>query len=248
MCVYGGARRDIVRYVNSIQAIFRRVSKLRTLLPEKQQVEGFLKNPFVDKIFGGIAISPVLLGLYLFSQAAMYGHVDIYQALIAAYGLIIIVFSFIRRVAVRVSLNPLYWVITAGRSYWVYVIPYFVSVGSTVLIAPLYVTRGLLVLALLILVYARLSLGRNVGYIPAQRQIVTTGAYGFVRHPIHTGQIIFFVSYLLSAFSLMSLFLVVVGIAFIIVKGLIEEDFLREDAGYRAYCEHVRFRWIPGLI
>jgi hypothetical protein len=38
--------------------------------------------------------------------------------------------------------------------------------------------------ALLFSVLARLSLRRNRGFVPAQREIVTAGAYRFVRHPI----------------------------------------------------------------
>lgn len=41
------------------------------------------------------------------------------------------------------------------------------------------------VAALLFSVWARLSLGRNMGFVPAQREIVTTGAYRYVRHPIY---------------------------------------------------------------
>jgi protein-S-isoprenylcysteine O-methyltransferase Ste14 len=40
--------------------------------------------------------------------------------------------------------------------------------------------------ALLFSMWARLSLGRNIGFVPAKREIVTAGAYRYVRHPIYT--------------------------------------------------------------
>src|SRR5260370_37116999 len=100
---------------------------------------------------------------------------------------------------------------------------------------------------MIISVYSLLSLGRNIGFIPAQRRVVTQGAYRFVRHPIYTGTFISLLAFLLRAFSVLNLALAAVLIALLMLRGVIEEHFLREDAGYAAYLQQVRWRWRPGV-
>jgi protein-S-isoprenylcysteine O-methyltransferase Ste14 len=39
----------------------------------------------------------------------------------------------------------------------------------------------------------------------------------------------------------------VVLIALLMLRGIVEERFLREDAGYAAYLQEVRWRWFPGI-
>ena len=95
--------------------------------------------------------------------------------------------------------------------------------------------------------YSLLSLGRNIGFVPAQRRIVTRGAYRFVRHPIYTGTFVSLLAFVLRAFSVLNLTMAVVLIALLMLRGLVEERFLREDAGYAAYLQEVRWRWFPGV-
>ena len=101
---------------------------------------------------------------------------------------------------------------------------------------------------LVIAVYARLSLGRNIGFVPAQRQIVTTGAYGLVRHPIYTGAFVNYIALLLARYAPATLILVALGIFWFLIKSVVEERFLRADPEYAAYMARVRQRWIPGVV
>jgi len=89
--------------------------------------------------------------------------------------------------------------------------------------------------------------GRNIGFIPAQRKVVTKGAYGLVRHPIYTGTFVSLVAFVLRSYSVLDLTMAVVLIALLMVRGIVEERFLREDAGYAAYLQEVRWRWFPGI-
>jgi hypothetical protein len=103
------------------------------------------------------------------------------------------------------------------------------------------------VVSLMILVYALLSLGRNIGFIPAQRKVVTKGAYGLVRHPIYTGTFVSLFAFVLRSYSVLNLTMALVLMALLMVRGVVEERFLREDPGYAAYLQEVRWRWFAGI-
>jgi protein-S-isoprenylcysteine O-methyltransferase Ste14 len=54
-------------------------------------------------------------------------------------------------------------------------------------------------------------------------------------------------AFILRSYSLLNLTMAVVLIALLMVRGVVEERFLREDAGYAAYLQEVRWRWFPGI-
>jgi len=102
---------------------------------------------------------------------------------------------------------------------------------------------------LAIVLWARMSLGRNIGLVPAQRQLVHTGAYAFMRHPVYTGVLFSHAAFVLRAYSPLNLLLLGMGVLwFIPIKSLVEEDFLRADPQYASYMQKVRARWIPFVI
>jgi protein-S-isoprenylcysteine O-methyltransferase Ste14 len=76
---------------------------------------------------------------------------------------------------------------------------------------------------------------------------VTRGAYRFVRHPIYTGTFISLLAFVLRAYSPLNLTIAVALIASLMLRGLVEEHFLREDPAYAAYLAEVRWRWFPGI-
>jgi protein-S-isoprenylcysteine O-methyltransferase Ste14 len=94
-------------------------------------------------------------------------------------------------------------------------------------------------------VWARLSLGRNIGFVPAQREIVTGGAYSYVRHPIYTGLFLAAIGVALRAYTLRNVVILGFGIFWLMIKSIVEENFLRADQQYAAYLQRVRARWIP---
>ena len=98
------------------------------------------------------------------------------------------------------------------------------------------------------MVYARLSLGRNIGLVPAQRRLVTHGAYAWVRHPIYAGIFVAYAGALLSAWAPVNLLIAATGCWLFMYKSVIEEQFLSADPEYREYLQKVRWRWIPGLL
>lgn len=106
---------------------------------------------------------------------------------------------------------------------------------------------GLQITGLIFQLYAKLSLGRSFGVLPATRNLVTHGAYRCVRHPIYFGYLIAHVGFLLSNFSLQNFSVLVVLYIAQILRIHREEEILRTLPGYSSYLEKVRYRLIPGL-
>jgi protein-S-isoprenylcysteine O-methyltransferase Ste14 len=101
---------------------------------------------------------------------------------------------------------------------------------------------------LLFTIWARLSLGRNIGFVPAQREIVTAGAYRCVRHPIYTGLVLSYLAVALRIYSPRNVTLLAIAIFWMLVKSFVEERFLGAEPQYAAYMTRVRARWIPFVI
>ncbi|SDI64572.1 methyltransferase family protein [Pseudomonas panipatensis] len=97
-------------------------------------------------------------------------------------------------------------------------------------------------------IFAKLSLGRSFGLVPANRGVVTTGAYRLVRHPIYLGYLLGHVGFILGAFSIRNAVLLVVLYFFQGIRILEEEKFLRREPEYLKYVKRVRWRAIPGLF
>lgn len=81
-----------------------------------------------------------------------------------------------------------------------------------------------------------------------KQQVVSTGVYGFVRHPMYLGAILMFLG---TPLLLGSVYGVLAGLALtMLLMGRIlgEEAMLtRELEGYREYMQAVRYRLVPHL-
>ncbi|QSQ25154.1 isoprenylcysteine carboxylmethyltransferase family protein [Pyxidicoccus parkwayensis] len=159
---------------------------------------------------------------------------------------IISFYALAREVPRRVTLNPFYWALGAVSSFWGMVITLYSSGGDV--IAPDWVIRTASVGSLIVISFARLSLGKSFGVVPAERKLVNRGAYRIVRHPIYTASVLTMVPVLLSSWGLQSVLLVVSGIALMVWRAFVEERFLMQSPEYRAYASEVRYRFIPGLL
>ncbi|TAM55988.1 MAG: isoprenylcysteine carboxylmethyltransferase family protein [Paraburkholderia sp.] len=93
--------------------------------------------------------------------------------------------------------------------------------------------------------FAKVSLKRAFGILPANRGVVSHGAYRFVRHPMYLGYFVTDLGFLLTNFSPFNLTVHVVQLAFQIGRILQEEKMLETDAAYRCYRNAVRYRFIP---
>lgn len=199
--------------------------------------------PWVDKTVAIVATIPFVFELY---RRWVGGRVNFPRAVLGLQLLVIILVMVLRTPPVRVTPNPWYWLLAFVTTYATLGFSAYAEPGVT-LVSP-GLGNGVAVLSVIIIVYSLLSLGRNIGFIPAQRRIVTRGAYRFVRHPIYTGTFVSLLAFVLRAFSLRNFAVAVALIALLMIRGMVEERFLREDAGYAAYLQEVRWRWIPGIV
>src|SRR5215469_1128407 len=201
-----------------------------------------LAIPWVDKTIAILASLPFALELY---RRWMGGHVSFPRAVLGVQLLVLILLMVLRTAPARITPNPWFWLLAFVTSYGPLAFTTFA--GEGVSLVPSIVSNGLAGLSATGAVYALLSLGRNIGFVPAQRVIVTRGAYRFVRHPIYTVTFVGFLAFVLRGYSLLTLTLAVVLVVLLMVRSVVEESFLREDPGYSAYLQTVRWRWIPGI-
>jgi protein-S-isoprenylcysteine O-methyltransferase Ste14 len=156
----------------------------------------------------------------------------------------IVIFGLLRRPARRISLRPVDWALAVVATWaGLLIVP-----GSAPLpmLAPLGV--ALLVGGNLFQAWAKFSLRRSFGVAPANRGIKTSGPYGLLRHPMYAGYGAVHIGVLLLMFSPANLLIYIVGWCAQILRIHAEERLLSDDPGYRAYCEKVRWRLIPGLF
>lgn len=202
-----------------------------------------LMLPWVDKTIAVVAATPFAFILYAIIKR---GDLTIPLAVIVINHLVIIATMVFRTTPVRITPNPWYWLLAFTATYGGLFVPALAGRGGVALV-PNVITDSLSILSLAVLLYARFSLGRNIGFVPAQRALVTRGAYGLVRHPIYTGIFISFLAWTLRVYSPLSVAISVVWCGLFVWKSFIEESFLREDPVYADYLTRVRWRWFPGL-
>jgi len=76
--------------------------------------------------------------------------------------------------------------------------------------------------------------------------VIDSGVYGVVRHPMYAGAVLLLVGMPLWLESYAAAMLAFVPIGMLVVRILVEEQFLRRElAGYDAYTKRVRYRLIP---
>lgn len=115
-------------------------------------------------------------------------------------------------------------------------------------IAPLFIAAPLQFLALWVVIWGKVSLGRSFAILPANRGVVTGGAYRFVRHPIYAGYLTGHVLYLLSSFSFYNMAIYSFITVFQLHRLMREEALLAQTPEYKDYMSRVRYRLFYGLF
>ncbi|TGT72828.1 MULTISPECIES: isoprenylcysteine carboxylmethyltransferase family protein [unclassified Mesorhizobium] len=124
----------------------------------------------------------------------------------------------------------------------------FVSLQDGLAIIPLYIAAPLQFLALWMVIWGKMSLGRSFAILPANRGVITGGAYRFVRHPIYAGYLAGHILFLLSSFSLYNFTVYAIITLFQVHRILREERILALTEEYRDYLTRVRYRLFPGIF
>lgn len=91
------------------------------------------------------------------------------------------------------------------------------------------------------------ALGRSLGLVPAHRGLVTSGAYGFLRHPLYASYVFVDLGYLLQSPRLWNVAVLIVVWMCQVARMVSEEKLLGTDPAYRAYARQTRWRLIPGV-
>jgi protein-S-isoprenylcysteine O-methyltransferase Ste14 len=80
------------------------------------------------------------------------------------------------------------------------------------------------------------------------QELISTGLYGLVRHPMYSGGVILIVGIPLALGSYWGLVFVIPGLILLALRILDEEKLLRAQLdGYREYTEKVRYRLVPSV-
>jgi protein-S-isoprenylcysteine O-methyltransferase Ste14 len=80
------------------------------------------------------------------------------------------------------------------------------------------------------------------------QEVVDTGPYAIVRHPLYAASIVLFVGMALATRSYWALVPVGFALLVIIVRIILEDRLLQDElAGYKEYASRVRYRLVPGI-
>jgi protein-S-isoprenylcysteine O-methyltransferase Ste14 len=202
----------------------------------------FLTTPWVDKTIAIIAVVPNAIELY---RRYTVGNLSFPRAVLGIQTFILIITMVFRRTPVKVTPNPWYWLLAFVATYGIFFVNAFAWTGRP--LVPSVVSNWLAITAAALFIYARISLGRSIGFVPANRGIITGGAYRFVRHPIYTGLFVAMVAFVLRNYAPLTLLMASIIVTLFMIKSIVEERFLASDPEYAAYLRRVRWRWIPGV-
>ncbi len=129
----------------------------------------------------------------------------------------------------------------AGRYGWSVMLPGIQIAGFVLTVAGLLV--GVWVMAVNAFLSTRVRIQEDRGH-----QVVTTGPYRFVRHPMYAGTIVTFIGTPLLLGSWWALVPNGVVILLLIVRtGLEDRTLQAELPGYKEYTQKTRYRLLPGV-
>ncbi|OBI49655.1 hypothetical protein A5707_16450 [Mycobacterium kyorinense] len=101
-------------------------------------------------------------------------------------------------------------------------------------------------LGLTVMVVIQNSYAASTVRVEDGQQLISTGLYGLVRHPMYTGNVITMVGFPLALGSYWGLVFVIPGVIVLILRIRDEEKLLREElAGYLEYTQKARYRLVP---
>jgi len=116
--------------------------------------------------------------------------------------------------------------------------PLYASVGGDVLLA-----LGFLIV---FFVCKENTFASAIIEVAPEQQVISTGLYALVRHPMYMGGIFWFVGMALSLGSWWGLFVFLLVIPALIWRIFDEEELLSKRLrGYTEYCDKVRYRLMP---
>jgi protein-S-isoprenylcysteine O-methyltransferase Ste14 len=195
----------------------------------------WLERLFVLGLYGWLVAR--LLGKYL----ADGGMVNL--LLLPSEG-VVVVFLLVRRPAATISRRPVEWLWALVAT----ISPMLVNTGIGEPLIPVMAAAFLLLMGLLVQVWAKLTLGRSLGLVPAHRGLKLSGPYRYVRHPMYAGYLLSHLAFLLVNPTWWNLAVYGLCYGLQIPRLLAEERLLHRDPRYRTYERVVRSRLLPGVF
>ncbi len=165
-----------------------------------------------------------------------------YQAMLVISEAIIVFFVLARRPTDKISLNPLDWTVALGGT----MAPLLVVASDQTFLPS--VGFVLILIGTVTHLFAKLSLRRSFGIVPADRGIKSSGLYAFVRHPMYTGYIIGHCGFIIAAPSVWNVAVYACGWGLLVARVFREEALLSQNPEYAEYMTRVRHRLIPGVF
>jgi protein-S-isoprenylcysteine O-methyltransferase Ste14 len=182
------------------------------------------------------------MAVRLAQDAAATGHLT--GMLLVASEALVVVLTMVRRPAGLVDRTLQARLLTGFATFG----PPLVRPMSGAAIAPESITVAVASIGLMIVVLGKLSLGRSFGLSPANRGVVSTGMYRFVRHPIYLGYLITHVGFVAAKPADWNLAVLALADLALMLRAVREEKTLAQDEAYREYMQRVRWRVIPGVF
>ena len=158
--------------------------------------------------------------------------------------MLVVVLTVMRRSAATVDRSMRARILTAVSMLG----PSLLKPASVVALVPQVATVALSAVGLGVVIAGKVTLGRSFGLMPANRGIVSSGVYRFVRHPIYLGYLVTHAAYLAAMPSAWNVVALVVADIALLARAVREEQTLARDEQYRAYQQVVRWRVCPGVF
>lgn len=200
----------------------------------RAQVGETLAKVLIVTLFSSMAVR-------LAKDAAATGHVT-GMLLVASEGLVVAL-TLVRRTAAIVDRTTKARLLTLFSTFGA---PLVKPVSAAMVPEPL--TIMICGFGLIIVVLGKISLGRSFGLTPANRGVVASGMYDYVRHPIYLGYLLTHIGFVIANPADWNLLILAAADIALVLRAICEERTLAKDAAYRAYMQRVRWRIIPGIF
>ncbi len=158
--------------------------------------------------------------------------------------ILLLVLFLLRKPTKEVDTNPIHFLIAMGGTF----LPFAMRPDTPSDLLLFNLSWPLFFIGGTISVIALATLGRNFGVVAANRGIKTEGLYRFIRHPLYTGEAIWFLSLTLQNLSVYNMAVYVLQISCQILRMRAEEKLLAKEERYAAYMAQVRYRMLPGVF
>jgi len=182
------------------------------------------------------------MAMRLAQDTAQTGHVT--SLLLLASESLVVALTIVRRAPAAVDRTWVARIVTMFATFG----PPLVRPNSLNAIAPESVTVLISAVGLIIVVTGKISLGRSFGLIPANRGVVSTGMYRFVRHPIYLGYLFTHAGFVIANPLQWNWVMLFVADVALMYRAVLEEKTLATDPAYAEYMQRTRWRIFPGLF